>query len=107
MVFCTRCGFEIPLDAKFCSKCGAKVEGKTMVEEFEVKANELVDKVKALIHEGNVRKIVVKDMDGKTFMEIPVTIGVIGVILAPILAAVGALAALAMNYKLVVERRQE
>jgi hypothetical protein len=79
---------------------------KVKREEFEVKGSELVDKVKALIHEGNVRRIIVKDHEGKTLMEFPLTIGVIGAVLAPILAAVGAIAALAMKYTLVVERKE-
>lgn len=103
---CTKCGSELPENANFCPKCGKKVHGKTIKEEFEVKASELVDKVKAFIHEGNVRRIIVKDQDGKTLMEFPLTIGVIGTVLAPILAAVGAIATLAMKYTLVVERKE-
>ena len=68
---CTKCGSELPENANFCPKCGKKVHGKTIKEEFEVKASELVDKVKAFIHEGNVRRIIVKDQDGKTLMEFP------------------------------------
>lgn len=106
MSFCTKCGVELPEDAKFCHKCGRKIDGKTIKEEFEVVGSELVDKVKALIHEGNVRRIIVKDQAGRTLMEFPLTIGVIGTILAPVLAAVGGIAALAMKYTLVVERRE-
>jgi hypothetical protein len=63
-------------------------------EEFKVNGNDLIKKVQDLIKEGNVRRIIIKDKDGKTLVEIPVTIGVIGVVFAPVLAAVGAIAAL-------------
>ena len=76
-------------------------------EQFKVSGNELVEKVKALIHEGNVRRIIVKDEEDRIVLEIPLTAGVIGTVLAPILAAVAALAALAMSYTIVVERKQE
>ncbi|MFH1328596.1 MAG: DUF4342 domain-containing protein [Candidatus Bathyarchaeota archaeon] len=104
---CKKCDAEIPEDATFCPKCGVRVGEKTVREEFQVRGSDLVDKVKSLIHEGNIRKIIVKDQDGKTVMEFPLTFGVIGVVLAPMLAALGAIATLAMRYTLVVERRQE
>jgi hypothetical protein len=74
------------------------------VEEVQVLGRDLVDKVKSLIHEGNVQRIIIKDVDGHTFVEIPVTVAAVGVILAPILAAVGALSALVAKFKIVVER---
>ena len=73
-------------------------------EHFKVHANELGDKVRDLIHEGNVRRIIIKDEQGHTFMEIPLTVAAIGVVLAPILAAVGAIAALIAHFEIVVER---
>lgn len=73
-------------------------------EEFKVHANEAGAKIQELIHEGNVRRIIVRDEHGHTFVEIPVTVGVAGVILAPVLAAVAAMAALIANFTLVVER---
>ena len=60
--------------------------------EFKVKGQELLDKIEELIKEGNVRRVIIKDAEGKTFIEIPLTIGVIGVLAAPIVAAIGALA---------------
>lgn len=78
---------------------------KKTTEEFSVNGEELLAKVKALINEGNVRRIIIKDADGKTLIELPVTIGVVGAILAPMLAAVGALAALVTKCTIVVERR--
>ena len=75
-----------------------------MYEQFRVHANELADKISDLIHEGNVRRIIIKDEKGHTYLEIPLTIAAIGVIAAPVVAAVGAIAALVANFTLVVER---
>lgn len=75
-----------------------------LIEETEVFARDLVDKVKYLIHEGNVRRIVVKDEHGNTFVEIPVTVAAVGTILAPVLAAVGALSARIAKFTIVVVR---
>lgn len=74
--------------------------------EFKVKGEELLQKIKQLIREGNVSRIIIKDDDGRTFLEIPVTIGVVGAIFAPVLAAVGALAALAANFTIEVIRKE-
>jgi len=76
-------------------------------EEIKVHGKDLVEKVKVLIHQGNVRRIVIKDEKGNTFVEIPLTVAAIGVIAAPILAAVGALAALVANFTIVVERAKQ
>jgi hypothetical protein len=72
-------------------------------EEYKVKGEELLGKIKEIVHEGNIRRIIIKDEEGKTVVEIPLTLGVIGALLLPTLAAVGAIAALAANYTLVVE----
>lgn len=80
------------------------MEFKTILEEVKVAASDLSDKVKSLIHEGNVRRIIVKDDHGHTFVEIPVTIAAVGAVVAPILAAVGALAAMAANFTIVIEK---
>lgn len=74
--------------------------------EFKVKGEELLKKIKELIREGNVSRIIIKDEEGKVFLEIPVTLGVVGAIFAPVLAAVGALAALAANFTLEVVRKE-
>ena len=74
-----------------------KTEEKTeekKTESFEVRGEDLLKKVKELIHEGNVRRITIKDKEGKTIVEFPLTFGVVGALLAPALAAVGAIAAL-------------
>jgi hypothetical protein len=77
---------------------------KTIFEEIRVLGHELAEKVKALIHEGNVRRIIIKDDNGHTFIEIPVTVAAVGAVFAPILAAVGALAAMAAKFTIVVEK---
>ncbi len=76
------------------------------VEEVQVMGRDLVEKVKALIHEGNVRRIIIKDVQGNTFVEIPVTVAAVGMILAPVLAAVGAISALVAKFTIVVERTE-
>ena len=80
---------------------------ENMKEEFRVKGEELVEKLKQLIHEGNVRRLIIKDEDGRVYLEIPVTFGVIGAIFAPILAAAGAVAAMVANLKIEVVRDEE
>lgn len=76
------------------------------VEEVQVLGHELVDKVRDLIHEGNVQRIVVKDEHGNTFIEIPVTVAAVGAVIAPLLAAVGAIAALVGKFTIVVIRTE-
>jgi Domain of unknown function (DUF4342) len=73
-------------------------------EEHRVSGERLVAKVKELIHEGNVRRVIVRNDDGHTILEIPLTIGVVGAVLLPALVALGAIAALASDYTLVVEK---
>jgi hypothetical protein len=73
-------------------------------EEFRVNGEQLIAKIKELIHEGNVRRIIIKDKDGKTLIEFPLTFGVVGVVLAPTLAAVGAVAALIGEATILVEK---
>ncbi|MDP9054293.1 MAG: DUF4342 domain-containing protein [Acidobacteriota bacterium] len=80
---------------------------KTFFEEIRVLGHELADKVKALIHEGNVRRIIIKNEQGHTFVEIPVSVAAVGAIFAPVLAAVGALAAMAAKFTIVVEKAGE
>ncbi len=75
-------------------------------EEIKVTADKMVETVKRLMHEGNVRRLVVRQGD-RTVMEIPLTIAAVGVLVAPLLAAIGALAAVASDYTLVVEREEK
>jgi uncharacterized membrane protein YvbJ len=105
MPYCWKCGAPLKGEDKFCTVCGAKVS-KITREEYTVSADNLVDRIKELLHEGNVTRIIVRDMKGKELLEVPATIGVVGVVLAPWLAALGVIAALATNCKIVVERRE-
>ncbi len=77
---------------------------QTYYEEFKVHGKDLVDKVKSLIHEGNIRRIIVKDQNGVTYLEIPLTVAAVGVLAVPVLAAVGALAALVADFTILVEK---
>jgi hypothetical protein len=79
---------------------------ENFVEEIQVVGRDLVDRVKALIHEGNVNRIVIQDDNGNTYVEIPVTVAAVGAIAAPVLAAVGAISALVGKFKIVVVRVQ-
>jgi len=79
---------------------------KTTHETFKVTGEELLSKVKEIIKEGNARRIIIKNEKDVTIMEFPLTIGAVGVILAPIFAAVGALAALATHCTIIVEKRE-
>ena len=76
-------------------------------EEFSISGDELLAKAKELIHEGNVRRLIIKNEDGRTLVEIPLTFGVIGAALLPIFAAIGAIAALATRCTIVVERQDD
>ncbi len=75
-------------------------------EEFQVNGDSLIAKIKELIHQGNIRRIIIKGEDGKTLVELPLTFGVVGMALAPVLAAVGAIAALVSNCTIVVVRKE-
>ncbi len=77
---------------------------KVHTEEFRVDGEKLISKIKELLHEGNIRRIIIKDKDGKTVMEIPMTLGVVGALLAPQLAAIGAIAALVTEATVVIEK---
>lgn len=82
-------------------------DSKTYHEEFKVSGEDLLKKVKELIAEGNVRRITVKGKDGKTIVEMPLTVGVVGAVLAAPLAAVGAIAALVTECTISVEREKK
>jgi hypothetical protein len=73
-------------------------------EEFKVTGDALITKVKELLHEGNIRRLIIKDEKGQTYVEIPLTFGVVGAVLVPAWAALGAIAALAANLIIVVEK---
>ena len=83
------------------------VKKKTTQETFELKGEDLVKKVKELVHEGNVRRIIIKNKEGKILIEFPLTFGVVGALIAPVLAAVGAVAALVSECSITVEREEK
>jgi hypothetical protein len=74
-------------------------------EEFKLRGEDVLAKVKELVHEGNVRRLMIKNEEGTTLIEVPLTVGVIGAVLLPVWAAIGAVAALATDCTIVVERR--
>jgi hypothetical protein len=76
-------------------------------QEFTINGDELLAKVRELVAEGNVRRLTIKNEEGRTMLEVPLTIGVIGVALLPVFAAIGALAALATRCTIIVERDDE
>ncbi len=82
----------------------AMSEQKFRTEEFTIKGDAVVAKIKELVHEGNIRRITIKDESGQTLIEIPLTLGVVGALLLPVWAAIGAIAAVAANLTIVIER---
>jgi hypothetical protein len=105
MPYCVKCGTKIESSDKFCPVCGASVP-KFTSEEYTESGGNVTRRVKELLHEGNVTRIIVKDEAGKTLLEIPATVGLVGVVAAPWLAALGVIAALVTNCRIVVERRE-
>jgi hypothetical protein len=103
--YCVKCGAPLKESDKFCTVCGTPA-AKFTRNEYTVSGKNLVDRIGEILHEGNVTRVIVKDDAGKTLLEIPATIGVVGVVLAPWLAALGVIAALVSNCKIVVERRE-
>ena len=80
---------------------------KTFTEEFKVKGDQLLGKVREIVHAGNVRRIVIKDEEGRRLIDIPLTVGVIGAVLAPVWAAIGAVAALVTDCTIEVEKTED
>ena len=76
-------------------------------EEFEAHGDTLVGKIKEIVHEGNVRRVTIRNEEGGTLVDIPLTIGVVGALIAPQLAAIGAIAALLTDCTIVVEKIDE
>lgn len=83
---------------------GGAAEGSTRREQHSVKGENVIGKIKEIVREGNVRHVVIKNEEGRTLIEFPVTVGVAGAILAPVWAAVGAIAAMVANLSIEVER---
>ncbi|MGD2200512.1 MAG: DUF4342 domain-containing protein [Candidatus Bathyarchaeota archaeon] len=105
MIYCMQCGKELDGEARYCSKCGTPVKPSDW-EEFQVSSEDLIGRVKKLIAEGNISRLIVRNGRGDTLLEIPVTVGVIGALFAPYLAALGTIAALATRCTIAVERRK-
>ena len=105
MLKCRNCGEILSTNDNYCSNCGFSIKDQN-TEEFQVSSDDLVKTVKKLINEGNVRRIIIRDDKGKTLLDMPVTIGVIGAIIAPWLAALGVIGAIATNCNIVVVRKK-
>jgi len=86
---------------------GEKDAKRRRYEQYKVAGDRVVEKVKEIIREGNVRRITIRNEEGRTLIEIPLTIGVVGALLAPVWAAIGAIAALVANCSIEVEREDE
>jgi len=80
---------------------------KIRKEEFAISGEKLVSTVKELVRQGNIRRVTIKNKEGKTLIEIPLTFGVVGAVLLPTLAAIGAIAALVTECTIVVEKIEE
>lgn len=90
---------------------GVTTEEKVRVEEFSINGDDLVGKVRELIHQGNIRRIIIKNDEGRILIEIPLTVGVVGGAIAatifPVVAAIGAIGALVARLKIVIEKVEE
>jgi hypothetical protein len=93
-------------DTEFETADASASTGRTRAEEHKVSGDKVIEKVKQILHEGNVRRISIKNDDGRTLIEIPLTVGVVGALLLPVWAAIGAVAALVTNCSIVVEREE-
>lgn len=82
-------------------------EEKFRTEEFQVDGDQLVAKIKELLHEGNIRRVSIRNEEGRTLIDLPLTVGVVGALLLPQLAALGAIAALLTNATIVIEKVED
>jgi len=82
-------------------------EPETPAEEYKVDGDEVIKKIKDLIHEGNIRRLIIKNEDGKKLIEVPLTMGVVGAVLLPVWAAIGAIAAVVTSCTIEVERTED
>ncbi len=81
-------------------------EKKVKREEVKVSGNKVLETIKNILHEGNIRRLIIKNEEGKTLMEVPLTVAAVGVLVAPIWAAIGAIAALVAECTIEVEREE-
>ncbi|MFA9288467.1 MAG: DUF4342 domain-containing protein [Weeksellaceae bacterium] len=93
--------------AKAAPRPQAEPKTEARTEDFKVSGDHLLGKVKEIIREGNVRRLIIKNKEGKAMIEVPLSVGVVGVLLAPVLAAVGAVAALVTECTITVERNEK
>jgi len=100
-MICKNCSKEIEDTAKFCPECGYSTGQR---DEFYVNSDHLVEEIKKIIDEGIATRIIIKDENDKTLLDIPLAAGVVGALIAPWLAALGAIAALVVKCKIVVEK---
>ncbi len=88
----------------------AYTQEKVSVEELKINGNDLVAKVKELIHEGNIRRIIIKNEEGRILVEVPLTVGVVGGVIGaalfPVIAAIGAIGALVAHLTIIIERTE-
>ena len=106
MQYCRKCGKELENDARYCHQCGTAVRG-TYFEDINVAADDLLGKVKELIQEGNVMRIIVLNEREEQLFEIPVTFAAVGTLVAPQLAALGVIAALVTRPIIRIERKEK
>ena len=104
MQYCRKCGKEQADDAKYCAQCGTGIRG-TQWEDINVAADDLLSKVKELIKEGNVTRIIVLNEQEKQLFEIPITLAAVGTLIAPQLAALSVIAALVTRPIIRIEKR--
>jgi hypothetical protein len=99
---------ELRIDGQeIVGKVKGAFKGRVQTEEIKVQGDQLLAKVKELVRAGNVRRIILKNAQGITVLEIPLTLGVVGALVLPVWAAIGAIAALAVDYTIVVEKIEE
>ncbi len=102
-MICKNCNFEMDDAAKFCPQCGAST-GKR--DEFTVDSTHLVEEIKKIIDEGIATRIIIKDESDRTLLDIPIAAGVVGALIATMAWAVGAIAALSCQLKIIVEKER-
>jgi len=100
-----KCGKELSEEMNYCPYCGTSTRGIRR-SEYEVLSDDLIKSIKEIIRKGNVTKIIVKNEKDETLLEIPVTVGLIGALLAPWVAALGVIAAIVTKCKIIVEERE-
>ena len=82
-------------------------EENTRTEEFEFSGDKLIAQIKELIHEGNIRRVIIKNEQAHVLIDIPLTVGILGTLVAPQLAALGAIAALVTQGTIIVEKAEK